>query len=191
MRVEIARLHRQLGATMVYVTHDQIEAMTLGQRIVVLKDGEIQQIDTPMALYERPANVFVAGFLGSPRMNLLRGTLHAGDGGPRLRLDDGTELPLPAGEAALREVAGRPLVVGLRPEDMRLASRDDAAGLAAQVEAVEPVGNEAFVNLRCGGGEIVVRMPPHDLPTPGETVRLGCVPGRMHFFDADTGVRLS
>jgi multiple sugar transport system ATP-binding protein len=191
MRVEIARLHRQLGATMVYVTHDQIEAMTLGQRIVVLKDGEIQQIDTPMALYERPANVFVAGFLGSPRMNLLRGTLQEGEGGPRLRLDDGAELPLPAGEAALRQAAGRPLTVGLRPEDMRLAAQADATGLPAQVEAVEPVGNEAFVNLRCGGGEIVVRMPPRDLPAPGDTVRLGCVPGRMHFFDAESGMRLA
>ena len=91
MRVEIARLHRQLGTTMVYVTHDQIEAMTLGQRIVVLKDGEIQQIDTPMALYEKPANLFVATFLGSPAMNVLRGRL-VRDGG--LEFDDGQRLPL-------------------------------------------------------------------------------------------------
>src|SRR3546814_3806292 len=96
-RVEIARLHRQLGATMVYVTHDQIEAMTLGQRIVVLDKGRIQQIDTPMALYEKPANLFVATFLGSPKMNLLDGELRAGDEGLRLRVGDDVELPLSPG----------------------------------------------------------------------------------------------
>ncbi len=190
MRVEIARLHHQLGATMVYVTHDQIEAMTLGQRIVVLKDGEIQQIDTPMALYERPANVFVAGFLGSPQMNLLHGTVRDGDGGLRLQLDDGAQLPLPPGRAALRGRVGRPLTVGLRPEDMHLAGEGGAARLPAQVEAVEPVGNEAFVNLRRGGDRIVIRLPPHDLPAPGDTVQLGCADGRMHFFDAESGARL-
>jgi multiple sugar transport system ATP-binding protein len=191
MRVEIARLHRQLGATMVYVTHDQVEAMTLGQRIVVLKDGEVQQIDTPMALYERPANVFVAGFLGSPRMNLLRGVVHDGDGGPCLQLDDGARLPLPPGRASLRAHEGRPLVVGLRPEDMHVAVDGGGARVPARVEAVEPVGNEAFVNLRRGDGEeIVLRLPPHGLPTPGETVQLGCDAARMHFFEPESGARI-
>jgi multiple sugar transport system ATP-binding protein len=192
MRVEIARLHRQLKATMVYVTHDQIEAMTLGQRIVVLKDGEIQQIDTPMALYEKPANVFVATFLGSPKMNLLQGEL-AGDGERLwLRVGDGVELPLSPHDAvrdALRAQVGRPLTVGLRPEDMRIDGEGEGA-LPAQVEAVEPVGNEAFVNLRCGDSEIILRQPPHDLPVPGDIVHLSHVPARAHFFDGESGKRL-
>src|SRR5690606_18118037 len=192
MRVEIARLHRQLDATMVYVTHDQIEAMTLGQRIVVLDKGLVQQIDTPMALYEKPANVFVATFLGSPKMKLLRGELLNGDGGLRLRVQDGLELPLSPGDAlrdVLRARAGKPLTVGLRPEDLRIGG-DAAAALPAQVEAVEPVGNEAFVNLRCGGDEIILRQPPYDLPSPGDVIQLGHVPGRAHFFDGGSGARL-
>jgi multiple sugar transport system ATP-binding protein len=193
MRVEISRLHRQLGATMVYVTHDQIEAMTLGQRIVVLKDGEIQQIDTPMALYEKPANVFVATFLGSPKMNLLQGELADSDERLRLRIADGTELPLSPDAAlrdALRTRIGRQLTVGLRPEDMRIGDQGGGAGLPARVEAVEPVGNEAFVNLRCGDSEIILRQPPHDLPVPGDVVHLDHTPSRAHFFDSDTGVRI-
>ncbi|HEY9541313.1 MAG TPA: sn-glycerol-3-phosphate ABC transporter ATP-binding protein UgpC [Luteimonas sp.] len=193
MRVEIARLHRQLGATMVYVTHDQIEAMTLGQRIVVLDKGLIQQIDTPMALYEKPANLFVATFLGSPKMNLLQGELRHGDEGLRLRMGDDVELPLSPGEDtrdALKPLVGKRLTMGLRPEDMRINGETGAAGLPAQVEAVEPVGNEAFVNLRCGEGEIILRQPPHDLPSPGDVVQLGHVPARAHFFDSETGVRL-
>ncbi len=192
MRVEIARLHRQLGATMVYVTHDQIEAMTLGQRIVVLKDGEIQQIDTPMALYEKPANVFVATFLGSPKMNLLQGELHDGDAGLRLRIRDDMDLSLSPDDTVrdrLQARVGQSLIVGLRPEDMRIGGDGDAT-LPAQVEAVEPVGNEAFVNLRCGDSEIVLRLPPHDLPEPGDIVRLAHVPARAHFFDSGSGERL-
>jgi multiple sugar transport system ATP-binding protein len=197
MRVEIARLHRQLGATMVYVTHDQIEAMTLGQRIVVLKDGQIQQIDTPMALYERPANVFVATFLGSPKMNLLQGELVEGasedDRGLWLRIADNIELPLSPDAAmgdALRARLGQRVEMGLRPEDMRIAGDSDGARLAARVEAVEPVGNEAFVNLRFGDSEIILRRPPNDLPAPGDLVHLAHAPGRAHFFDTGTGARI-
>jgi len=191
MRVEIARLHRQLATTMIYVTHDQVEAMTLGQRIVVLKDGEIQQIDTPMALYNRPANLFVATFLGSPKMNLLWGTLVDRDG-LRLQIADGVELQLQtdaAMRAALQGHVGGQLTVGLRPEDMTLGPAGDGR-LPARVEVVEPVGNEAFINLGCGGCELVVRLPPYDLPSPGDTVYLGYVPERMHFFDQATEQRI-
>jgi multiple sugar transport system ATP-binding protein len=190
MRVEIARIHQRLGATMVYVTHDQIEAMTLGQRIVVLNGGVIQQIDTPMHLYDRPANLFVAGFLGSPAMNLLRGTLHA---------DGGWTLAMPQGELKLGELPqasvleawrGREVVVGLRPED--LLPRADAAGaaLSAQLEVLEPVGNEVFLNLRHGGLSLVARTPPRELPAPGSTLHFGFAPGRLHFFDAAEGTRI-
>ena len=188
MRVEIARLHRKLATTMVYVTHDQVEAMTLGQRIVVLKDGEVQQIDTPMALYERPANLFVAGFLGSPKMNVLQGVVAENSAGISLRIAEGVELALPE-EPTLRAHAGRRLSVGLRPEDLSLAPAD-GAGLPAQVEAVEPVGNEAFVNLACAGHDLVLRTGPRGLPAPGEAVRLGHARDRMHFFDPDSERRI-
>jgi multiple sugar transport system ATP-binding protein len=195
MRGEIARLHRRLGATMIYVTHDQIEAMTLGERIVVLNNGEIQQIDTPMKVYERPANLFVAGFIGSPAMNLLRGQLVQQDG---LQLDLGSiRVPLgqpPVTGADLVRLLGSQVVAGLRPEDLRLGTAPDsppgAARLAAVLELIEPVGNEAFVNARAGTLELVLRAPPHSLPAPGAAVTLSFAPERLHIFDARTGRRL-
>ena len=137
MRMEIAQLKDQLpNTTMVYVTHDQVEAMTLGQRIVVLKDGQIQQIDTPMALYEKPANLFVAGFLGSPAMNVLRGELTCGER-PSLTLDGGAVVPL--AHAQLPEAwQGRTIVIGVRPEHLQPSWADDA-GFEARVESIEPV----------------------------------------------------
>lgn len=187
-RVEIARLHRQLGTTMVYVTHDQVEAMTLGQRIVVLDKGRIQQIDTPMGLYNRPANLFVATFLGSPKMNLLWGEVLDRDGALSLRIAEGIDLPLhpdPGLAPAVRGYVGRQLTVGLRPEDLCLVEGDGF--LSATVETVEPVGNEAFLNLGCGGCDLVLRLPPRSLPEPGQTVRLGHNPEHMHYFDPETG----
>ncbi len=186
MRVEIARLHRQLGATMVYVTHDQIEAMTLGQRIVVLDRGEIQQIDTPMALYERPANLFVATFLGSPGMNVLRGRLLREDGWA-LVLEDGTRLPL-AGDIGLSPAwAGREVDAGIRPEHLQRAVDEPFAPV---VEVVEPVGSEVFVNLRQGAHPLIARLPPGDLPTPGDALPLRVEAAHLHVFDIETGRRL-
>ncbi len=185
MRVEIARLHRQLGTTMVYVTHDQIEAMTLGQRIVVLKDGEIQQIDTPMALYEKPANLFVATFLGSPGMNVLRGRL-AGDGG--LEFDDGQRLPLGMLEVP-KQWIGTQVDIGIRPEDLQ-PTDGEVGSFAADVEVVEPVGNEVFVNLRHGPRLLVARFAPRPLPVVGSNVRIAVQSPHLHFFDPETGRRL-
>jgi multiple sugar transport system ATP-binding protein len=191
MRTEISRLHRTLGATMVYVTHDQIEAMTLGQRIVVLKDGEVQQIDTPQALYARPANVFVAGFLGSPAMNLLRGRLTidaraAFDiGSGRIELGDPVSLP-----ASLRAGHGRELVLGLRPEHLTPDEVPGGGSLDAAIDTVEPVGNEVFVNLRIGDAALVARMPPRPLPAPGERLRLAFAPALPHWFDATGEARI-
>jgi multiple sugar transport system ATP-binding protein len=190
MRVEIARLHRRLGATMVYVTHDQIEAMTLGQRIVVLKDGQIQQIDTPMALYARPANLFVATFLGSPAMNVLRGRLVRADGlaldlgeGRRIGLQDpGTDVP---GDWLEREVA-----VGVRPEHLLPASTGDGSAFAAEVEVVEPVGSETYVNLRYGPQSLVARLGPDVAVRAGQTLSLSLARGALHFFNAASGQRL-
>ena len=192
MRAELARLHERLGVTTVYVTHDQIEAMTLGQRIVVFRNGEIQQIDTPMNLYTKPRNIFVAGFLGSPAMNFFRGTLRRD--GNRCRLEcAGLELPLGDGLPWLAAHEGRQLVAGARPEDLRPVSDAGAAtaSLSAQLDVVEPVGNEVFLNLTCAGVPIVVRMPPTVLPAPGSTLTLGYAPGALHFFDAGTTLRIA
>ncbi|WP_372013218.1 ABC transporter ATP-binding protein [Pseudoxanthomonas sp. 10H] len=185
-RTEIARLHQRLGATMVYVTHDQVEAMTLGQRIVVLDAGRIQQIDTPMALYERPANLFVAGFLGSPAMNVLEGELLAADG-LRLVLDgQGGDVPLPGAQVPPAWL-GRRVALGVRPEHLLPA----ADGLQARVDVVEPVGSEAFLHLDFAGRALVSRLPPQALPAPGAQVHLRADPAHLHFFDPADGVRLA
>ncbi|HEY7872995.1 MAG TPA: sn-glycerol-3-phosphate ABC transporter ATP-binding protein UgpC [Rudaea sp.] len=185
-RVEIARLHRRLGTTMIYVTHDQVEAMTLGQRIVVFDKGEIQQIDTPMNLYTRPTNLFVAGFLGSPAMNFLRGTLRRDSG---WHLDGGAgRLPLPADLPALSAHVDRAIIIGIRPEDLHPAATTPA--LSARLEVVEPVGNEVFLNLDCNGIPLVARTPPGTLPEPGSMMNLGYAPAALHVFDAQTGQRI-
>jgi multiple sugar transport system ATP-binding protein len=189
MRTEIARLHRRLGTTMLYVTHDQVEAMTLGQRIVVLRDGEIQQIDTPMALYRAPANRFVAGFLGSPAMNLIRGTVASEAGRLVLGLADGSVMPLP-GLSLTAEWGGREIEIGIRPEHLLRADAARDADLGAQLEVVETVGNEAFLYLRFGPHPFVARCVPENLPLPGERVSLRLAPGQIHAFDPTTGMRL-
>ena len=191
MRVEIARLHRKLGTTMVYVTHDQIEAMTLGERIVVLKDGQIQQIDTPMALYAKPANLFVATFLGSPAMNILRGRLIQQADGLALDMGQGRRIGLDAAQSQVpvpwlqREIA-----VGVRPEHLLPAADDEVASLTCEIEVLEPVGNEVFVNLRLGSQALVARCPPQALPGIGAPLPLRLAPGSLHFFDTDSGQRL-
>src|SRR5437764_195501 len=195
VRTEIARLHRRLGATMIYVTHDQIEAMTLGQRIVVLDRGELQQIDTPMRVYERPANLFVAGFIGSPAMNFLRGRIVRQDG---LQLELGfarVHLANSGGTGGeLAPLVGAEVVAGLRPEDLRLAAEARTPAreprLRAVLELIEPVGNEAFLNTRAGDTELLLRVSPHSLPAPGAEVTLTFSPERLHLFDPETGRRV-
>lgn len=188
MRVEIARLHRQLGATMIYVTHDQIEAMTLGQRIVVLDKGVIQQIDTPMALYNKPVNLFVATFLGSPAMNVLRGRLQA-EGGLAVELADGARVPL-AGARVPEQWLGRDIDVGVRPEHLRPAQNGEAGAFVAEVEVVEPVGSEVFVNLRLGQQPLIARFEPNVLPERGKPMPLAVAGEQAHFFDPDSGAAL-
>jgi multiple sugar transport system ATP-binding protein len=198
MRREIARLHQQLNATMLYVTHDQVEAMTLGDRIVVLDRGYVQQIGTPMRLYERPKNIFVAAFIGSPSMNLLAGTLVGGDGTGTLEFreaDGGFSLPLGAewGTRLLSRV-GSAVTLGIRPEDIDIAPGGSAAANAGTVrvrlDVVEPLGSEAFLSARIGAREISARVPPRGLPTAGSEVDLVFNRERLHFFDAETGETL-
>jgi multiple sugar transport system ATP-binding protein len=191
MRVEIARLHRQAGTTMIYVTHDQVEAMTLGQRIVVLHGGKIQQIDTPMNLYDKPANLFVAGFLGSPAMNLLYGRLQC-DRGWRLEMVHASLAMrhAPVQAAMLEAWIGREIVLGVRPEDLQPADANDAA-LSAVVEVIEPVGNEVFLNLCCHSVALVSRVAPGHVPAQGSTIHLGLASDRLHFFDPASGMRIA
>jgi len=185
-RQEIARLHRRVQTTMIYVTHDQIEAMTLGQRIVVFKTGEIQQIDTPMNLYRKPANAFVAGFLGSPAMNLFRGKLIRGDG-LQLQVGD-ARLPLGA-IAGLDKFVDQELIVGIRPEDLK-PSAGEALQITVQLDVIEPVGNEVFLHLTWNRNEVVVRTPMTVLPERGATLTLSYAPSKLHFFDAQTERRI-
>ena len=189
MRAEISALHRRLGATMVYVTHDQVEAMTLGDRIVVLHEGRVQQVGAPLEVYDRPANRFVAGFIGSPAMNFVEGTVE-GDGRTFVADGGGLRLPLPDGADA-----GRRVVVGIRPEAIHAAAGRPAdaplVDLAFTVELVEPLGHELYLHARAGAQRVTARVPPQPLPAPGEAVALAIDASRIHRFDAETGRSLA
>ena len=195
MRREFARLHQRLGATMVYVTHDQVEAMTLGDRIVVLNEGRVQQIDTPMALYERPRNVFVAKFIGSPPMNLIEGSVTK-DEGIRFLSSDGALTLTPTRAWATRlaphAASGRAVILGIRPEDIAVRAADGTNGGAdasvrARIDLVEPTGSEALLYASAAGHDIAVRAERETLPPIGSEVTLVLTPERAHFFDAESG----
>jgi multiple sugar transport system ATP-binding protein len=183
-RKEISRLHVRLRATMIYVTHDQVEAMTLGDRIVVMHAGEAQQIDTPLKLYERPINRFVAGFIGSPAMNFVPGRV---DSDKFVSSDDALALDLPERYAAtLREYRGD-VVLGIRPEHVRVIDNGGAAAHARfTLDLVEPMGNEMIVYARSAATEIVARVPPGPLPPAGTPLGLTFDLDHLHFFDASS-----
>src|SRR5690349_24117568 len=150
MRIEIKELHQRLKTTTIYVTHDQIEAMTMADKIVVMHDGLVEQIGAPLDLYDRPDNLFVAGFIGSPAMNLLRGTVRA-NGSAELEGPAGVRLPL----AAPASWAGRAVIFGIRPEHFALAGDGMGAGIEAQIQVIEPTGSEIQVVARLGGEEVI------------------------------------
>ncbi|WP_414938485.1 ABC transporter ATP-binding protein [Amycolatopsis sp. cmx-11-51] len=178
-RTQIASLQRRLGITTLYVTHDQVEAMTMGDRVAVLKDGILQQCDTPVGLFARPVNVFVAGFIGSPAMNLLETTVDT-DGA----LVGGTRLPLtPAQRSAL---TGPGVVVGVRPEGWTIGD----GGYEAVVEVVEELGSDQYLYCRDGDRVLTVRTPGMAPWQRGEPISLAPRPGSVHLFDATTGDRL-
>ncbi|MGH7542860.1 MAG: ABC transporter ATP-binding protein, partial [Gemmatimonadota bacterium] len=189
MRTEIARLHRRLDATMIYVTHDQVEAMTLGERIVVLDAGRIQQVDAPLELYERPVNRFVAGFIGSPAMNFVPGEMVEGRD-LRFRAEGGAfQLDLD-GRPALGAYSGRGLILGFRPEHVEIVERGEKESRGVvefTLDVVEPMGNEIFIHARAGDHDVVVRVQPQELPEPGAPLGLRFDTARLHFFDADSG----
>jgi ABC-type sugar transport system ATPase subunit len=179
MRTEIKKLRQRVATTTIYVTHDQVEAMTLADRIVVLDKGLIQQIGAPEEVYERPATTFVAGFIGAPPMNLLPARI---DGG--VALDDGTRLPAPP---AQNGAAGRPVWCGVRPEHLVWAPDGPIRGTAS---VVEPLGSDTMVAFAVAGTEVIARVPPRTVRAAGEAMRFAVDPAHLHLFDRDTGVRL-
>ncbi len=206
MRTEISRLHSRLGATMIYVTHDQVEAMTMGDRIVVLKDGAVQQIDTPLSLYDRPANQFVAGFIGSPAMNFVPGRIdptnaggthvgdtNAGDTGLAFVADEAAlAVPLSASDAALFRGHAGAVTLGIRPEDLYLAEAPAGAVASRWVlDVVEPMGNEIVLYLSHGPHAAVARVAPQAVPEPGAELALALDVGKLHFFDGETELALT
>ena len=175
MRAELIELHRRLGRTMVYVTHDQLEAMTMSQRIAVMSAGRLQQFDAPETVYNRPANRFVAGFIGTPSMNLLEGSVEA-DGGSATFRAPGLAVPLPGAPAG-------PAVLGVRPEHVRFT---DGAGHEGVVRVVEPTGHETIVLVEVGDGRrITARVPAGTRLAAGEPARLAFEPTGLHLFSAD------
>ena len=182
MRAEIKELHQRLETTTVYVTHDQIEAMTMADKIVVMNEGLVEQIGEPLELYDRPENLFVAGFIGSPAMNMLPGRIEA-NGSATFVTEAGHRLAL----SQVRPSAfGKRVICGIRPEHLTLAEE----GLSAEVVVVEPTGSEIQVNARIDGHDIVAVFRERHLFKPGERISLIPQPGAIHLFDADTGRRL-
>ena len=196
MRREISRLHQELKVTMIYVTHDQVEAMTMGERIVVMSEGHVMQIDTPLNLYKRPKNRFVAGFIGNPAMNFAPGTIE-GVGRSRFVVEGGEwEVELPASVAArLASARGRAITMGIRPEDVSLAEEGsgsaEVATAPARLDLVESLGNETFIYARAGKQDLVARLLPRSLPPLGSKVTLAFDLEKAHFFDATSGERVN
>ena len=181
MRLEIKKLHQRVGATIVFVTHDQVEAMTMADRIVIMKDGHIQQVGTPAEVYHRPANTFVARFIGAPSMNMIPARVN---GGGALRLETGGEI---APGRALPE--GRAVTLGIRPED--LEAGQGLQVIEGAVTVREPLGHETLIYVATPAGEIIAKADGRRPPEVGETVRLGVSPENLHLFDAETGEALA
>jgi multiple sugar transport system ATP-binding protein len=191
MRGEIKRLHQEIATTMIYVTHDQIEAMTLADRIVLLRDGRIEQQGKPLELFERPATRFVAGFLGSPQMNFLPGRLVNGGGTRAVKLGDGTLLPLPASRwGGLAAANDAEIVLGLRPEHMSRAQGTalppGVVRIGTVVELVQPTGSRSYATLGLGGQAVVAELQAHDVSRPEERLELQIDLNRASLFDAKT-----
>jgi multiple sugar transport system ATP-binding protein len=184
MRTEIKELHQRLKTTTVYVTHDQIEAMTMADRIVVMHDGLVEQVGAPLDLYDRPANLFVAGFIGSPAMNFLSGHIVQELGLPVFKGLGGLSIPLKRAPADIEDL---PVVLGIRPEHFTVA--DD--GIPVEVIVVEPTGSETLLAVRANNQVITCVFRDRVLPKPGETIRIRPDPDLIHVFDEGTRLRLT
>ncbi len=183
MRTEIKELHQRLKTTTVYVTHDQIEAMTMADKIVVMHDGLVEQIGAPLELYDHPNNLFVAGFIGSPAMNFVKGTIRA-NGVATFEGPGGVKLPLPPAPDAWN---GRPAIYGVRPEHFTLAND----GAEAEVQVIEPTGSETQVVTKMGGQDVIAVFRERHQFQPGDKIRLKPDPRLVHLFDDTAGKRLN
>ncbi len=194
MRTEIGKLHAQLNSTMIYVTHDQVEAMTMGDRIVVMKDGLIQQVAAPLDLYDSPVNQFVAGFIGSPPMNFFNGTLIQDNGTLAFKEDNFTVQIEPEQAAKLGDYVGKDIVFGIRPEDLKdpahATNPNPNHQFNATVEVVEPMGSEIFLYLTSGTHPFTARVDAHIKTDVGQKVTLVSTMKKAHFFDKKTGQTL-
>jgi multiple sugar transport system ATP-binding protein len=188
MRTEIKELHQRLKTTSIYVTHDQIEAMTMGDQIVVMKDGHIEQTGSPLELYDRPANTFVAGFIGSPAMNFLPGTLRRSGGAANVELADGTRVAAPLSASG---ADGQPVLLGTRPEHLALGSAGTTGAVPMEVVVVEPTGADTLVSCRHHGTELAVVFRERHAFKPGSTIHLLPDATHAHLFDAASGARLA
>jgi multiple sugar transport system ATP-binding protein len=187
MRAEIKSLHQRLKTTTVYVTHDQVEAMTMADRIVVMNDGNVEQVGAPLELFDRPANLFVARFIGSPSMNLIEGRVEQRDGGAVFVGTD-LEMPLDASRAGL---AGKDIVMGFRPDHVQLTPAPGLGRLKGEVVVIEPTGTETLLNLKVAGQSILAAFRERVDVAPGQTLELGIDSSRIHLFDKASGNRLS
>ena len=179
MRLEIKKLHQRVGSTIVFVTHDQVEAMTMADRIVIMKDGFIQQVGTPAEVYHKPANTFVARFIGAPSMNMLPGRVNGG----AVKLHSGFDIDV----GGMLD-AGREVLVGVRPEDLH--PNEEHAILEGDVSVCEPLGHETLIYVGTGGSEVIAKADGRVPPKVGERVRLSALPENLHVFDAKTGEAL-
>ncbi len=193
MRTEIAKLHKSLNTTFIYVTHDQTEAMTMGTRIVIMKDGDIQQIDTPQNAYDKPANLFVAGFIGSPQMNIFKGVVVEDGGKPALRLTDGTTLGLTEERAKTLKDSGyvnKEVYVGIRPEHLHEAEIDpltkDFSVITGKVEVAELMGSETYLYFTKCDKQVIARVDAKTAKRAGDNVELQLHWNKIHLFDVET-----
>jgi len=190
MRTEISKLHTRLETTMIYVTHDQIEAMTMADRIVVMKDGVVQQCDASLSVYDNPANLFVAGFIGTPPMNFFRGRVETGANGRLAFVEDTVRVELPEKwRERVEPYLNQPVVFGVRPEDLGSEEAEKASGaphISAKVEVIEPMGSETYLYLDTGSHSFISRVDSHRRITVGDQVSLPLVMAKAHLFDGKT-----
>ena len=199
MRTELSKLHLRLGTTFIYVTHDQTEAMTMGTRIVVMKDGFIQQVDTPQNLYSKPVNVFVAGFIGSPQMNFIDVTLHDKNGKLVVVFDDvegaennGYEIEIPEGKRTpeLEAYIGKGMILGIRPEDLKdeemFLSAASTGLVECTVDVTELMGAETFLYVTCAGRNMIARVSPRSTAKAGDSIKMAIDVNKIHLFDKET-----
>ena len=190
MRTELKRLHQSVKSTMIYVTHDQVEAMTMGDRIVIMDKGKIRQVATPLEAYRTPATRFVAGFIGTPPMNFFEGELRGEGAGLEVVLGGGLTLPVP--RPRLTGASGRPVTLGVRPEHIQLGGEGNGSRVKvpATIDVVEPLGNEAIVTARCAAGLLQIETELTEDLKPGLAVSLLFDTAHVHLFDRKTELAL-